>query len=173
MRDRIASFNIINRWTTGGLIFIFVVLVIAAVESQADYSEAWLKETPKIEQVFENTVAEEFAVVFYKEGCPYCEAAQEEVTETARQAPFPVYYVDTESAMGKKLISVTHIKYASTIVVFRTSQNEGKTIHQLLFSESGERKEKFSFTRWSYADKKEGTYVPLTENIKAALNPKE
>jgi thiol-disulfide isomerase/thioredoxin len=104
--------------------------------------------TPHIEQILSKNSSEKFAIVFYKKGCPYCRAAKAEVLFEAKQTKFPVYYVDTESKIGQKLVVEVAIKYASTITVFEQNKK----------------------VNYSYADKIAGDYVPLTHNIWQAFD---
>lgn len=129
--------------------------------------------TPQIESVFDTTVTEQFGVVFYKKGCPYCEAAKSTVLELAPKANYPVYYIDTQSDMGKKLIPITKIKYASTIVIFNFNQDNRLPISQILFSKNYDESREFNTELWSYADDINGNKVALIDNIKKAFGIQE
>lgn len=154
----------------GILILITAVITFVALLklSTTDKRNNDFKPTAYIENVFDTTVADKFAVVFYKPGCPYCEAAKNTVLELAPDAKIPVYYINTQSEMGKKLIPIAKIKYASTIAVFDFENKNQLPISQILFANNSKNGEA-AIERWSYADSKDGEKVALPENIKKAF----
>jgi len=130
-----------------------VILICSGVIYSHMKEESALKSqdftpTPHIEQVLAKSSSDKFAIVFYKKGCPYCRAAKAEVLFEAKQTKFPVYYVDTESEVGQKLVVEATIKYASTITVVEQNKK----------------------VNYSYADKIAGNYVPLIHNIRQAFD---
>lgn len=147
-----------------GIVMSFVLFNIRSKTENKDFTP-----TSRIESVFDTTVTDQFAVVFYKKGCPYCEAAKSTVLKLAPQAKYPVYYIDTQSDIGQKLIPITKIKYASTIVIFNFKQENRLPISQVLFSKNYDASKEVNVKRWSYADKVDGKKVPLVNNIKNAF----
>lgn len=125
--------------------------------------------TPQIEKVFNTTSTDKFAIVFYKKHCPYCEIAKSSVVKLAQKSKYPVFYIDTQSEMGKKLIPITKIKYASTIVVFTLKERGNLPIGQVIFSEKSDEQNTFTIERWGYADNLGGKKVSLVKNIKKAF----
>lgn len=158
-----------KKWI-GLYIFVMIIGTIALFGLFREKNEAKdFIPTAQIEKVFDTTRTDKFAVVFYKKQCPYCEIAKPTVLRFARKAKYPIYYIDTQSEMGKKLIPLTKLKYASTIVVFTLKAEKQSTIGQALFSSNAEEEKRFKSERWSYANKIGGKKVVLENNIKKAF----
>ncbi|MEY8538296.1 glutaredoxin family protein [Lactococcus muris] len=114
-----------------------------------------LIETPNVLQKLNESekTNQKVILVFFKEGCPYCEAAKTEIEEAKKQADFPVFYVNTESKQGQQLKKRYGLQYASSLVIIQKQNNYISTEAVI-----------------SYADKNDrGQYIPLTENIKKAF----
>ncbi|WP_270243490.1 thioredoxin family protein [Lactococcus lactis] len=109
-----------------------------------------MKETPHLMQKLEDNDSKKEVLVFFRPGCPYCEAGQEKIKEISKKTKVPVYYVNTRSEIGKVLVKNFDLKYASTLTVI----------------DSGH------FKNIAYADKINGKIVPLTSNIKRVFNDK-
>ncbi|SEP72054.1 plasmid transfer operon protein [Streptococcus equinus] len=58
-------------------------------------------------------------IVFYKKGCPYCEAGIGKVRREAKQSNVTTLFVDVDSSDGKKLTSRFDVVKAPTIVMVR------------------------------------------------------
>lgn len=43
-------------------------------------------------------------LVFYKTGCPYCEASKKAVVTAAKESAYPMFYIDVESDKGQELV---------------------------------------------------------------------
>lgn len=110
-----------------------------------------LIETPNLARIISKNQSRAKAFVFFKKGCPYCRSARNDVLKESKKATIPVYFVDTNSEVGKKLVTDFEIKYASTISVVIEKK----------------------VTNYSYADKVNGKIVPLKANIKLALGVKK
>lgn len=58
-------------------------------------------------------------LVFYKVGCPYCEAGKKAVLSAAEKSVYPTFYVNVESEEGQLLVKKYQVKKAATIVTLR------------------------------------------------------
>lgn len=103
-----------------------------------------LRATSNLIQKLNDNGEQKEALVFFKDGCPYCRAGKSKIESEAQKAKFPVYYVDTQSDIGKLLVKSFKVKYASTITVV----------------------EKGKYKNIAYADKINGKIIPLSDNIK-------
>ena len=110
-----------------------------------------LIETPRLAHIISKNQADPKVFIFFKKGCPYCRSAKNDVLKESKKAMMPVYFVDTDSEVGKKLVSDFKIKYASTISVVSNKK----------------------VTNYPYADKINGKITPLRANIKVALGAKK
>lgn len=135
-------------WILGVLLVIAGVAIIGALffykplTSQKDFVE-----TPQLYQKLNQENSKKFVLVFFKNGCPYCRSAKDEITSAIKQSDIPVYIVNTESKTGIDLVNHFSIKYASTITVL----DSGK------------------FKSLPYADKIDKKIRPIKSNIKQAL----
>lgn len=107
------------------------------------HNSAEFVETPNLIQHLEASGTRKEILVFYQEDCPYCEAGVTEIKAARKKTKFPVYYVNTQSQTGKILVKNFNIKYASTLTVIQSGK----------------------YRNVAYADKINGKYVPLKENI--------
>lgn len=137
-----------STWIVGVLLVIAGVAIMGALffykpsMSQRDFVE-----TPQLYQKLNQEKSKKFVLVFFKNGCPYCRSAKDEIASAIKQSDIPVYIVNTESKTGKDLVNHFRIKYASTITVL----DSGK------------------FKSLPYADKIDGKIKPIKSNIKQAL----
>lgn len=113
-----------------------------------------LVETPNVMQRLNESENknQKIILVFFKDGCPYCEAAKTEIEKSKIQANFPVLYVNTESREGQQLKRKYKLQYASSLVIIQKQKNTVTTEVVV-----------------AYGDKIRGQYVPLTENIQKAF----
>lgn len=58
-------------------------------------------------------------LVFYKKGCPYCEAGKKAVILEAEKSASPTFYIDVESEAGQVLVKKYQIQKAATLVTLR------------------------------------------------------
>ena len=61
-------------------------------------------------------------LVFYKPGCPYCEAAQKSVVTTARNSKYKTYFVNVTKERGIEISRQYHVTRAATIVTIRNKR---------------------------------------------------
>ena len=56
-------------------------------------------------KVYNDTVNEDVNIVFYKKGCPYCEAGMGKIKSETKQSDVTTFYVDVDSEDGQVLVS--------------------------------------------------------------------
>ncbi|MCO7179469.1 MULTISPECIES: conjugal transfer protein TraF [Streptococcus] len=74
-------------------------------------------------KVYNDTVNENVNIVFYKKGCPYCEAGISKVNSEAKQSDVTTFYVDVESEDGNTLVDYFNIEKAASIVKIRDGKS--------------------------------------------------
>lgn len=67
-------------------------------------------------KVYNDTVNENINIVFYKKGCPYCEAGMSKIKSEAKNSDVTTFYVDVESEDGQVLVRRFDIAKAPAIV---------------------------------------------------------
>lgn len=70
-------------------------------------------------KVYNDTVNENINIIFYKKGCPYCEAGMSKIKSEAKQSDVTTFYVDVNSTDGQALTSRFDVVKAPTIVTIR------------------------------------------------------
>lgn len=72
------------------------------------------------EQVYvDAAVNQDVNLVFYKRGCPYCEAGKIAVIDAAKKSAYPTFYIDVESESGQVLVKKYQVQKAATLVTLR------------------------------------------------------
>lgn len=74
-------------------------------------------------KVYNDTVNENINIVFYKKGCPYCEAGMSKIKSEAKDSDVTTFYVDVESEDGQVLVSRFDIVKAPAIVMIRDGKS--------------------------------------------------
>ena len=74
-------------------------------------------------KVYNDTVNENINIVFYKKGCPYCEAGMSKINSEAKQSDVTTFYVDVESEDGNTLVDYFNIEKAASIVKIRDGKS--------------------------------------------------
>ncbi len=88
-------------------------------------------------------------LVFYKTGCPYCQAGKQAVVTAAKESAYPTFYIDVDSDKGQQLVKQYQVEKAATIITLR----DGESQHYL------------------YAKKtQKGKITANTKNIEEAFN---
>lgn len=67
-------------------------------------------------KVYNDTVNEDVNIVFYKKGCPYCEAGMGKIKSETKQSDVTTFYVDVDSEDGQVLVSRFNVTKAPTIL---------------------------------------------------------
>lgn len=62
-------------------------------------------------------------LVFYKTGCPYCQAGKQAVVTAAKESAYPTFYIDVDSAKGQQLVKQYQVDKAATIITLRNGQS--------------------------------------------------
>ncbi|CBZ49407.1 hypothetical protein SGGBAA2069_c22350 [Streptococcus gallolyticus subsp. gallolyticus ATCC BAA-2069] len=70
-------------------------------------------------KVYNDTVNEDVNIVFYKKGCPYCEAGMSKIKSEAKQSDVTTFYVDVDSTDGQSMAARFDVVKAATIVKIR------------------------------------------------------
>lgn len=97
-------------------------------------------------------------VVFFSNGSDYSKAGTKEVLQEAKNSNYPVYYVDVDSPDKASVISLA-------ISNDRLYQEDISKINAATLITNSKR----HMDIIQYADKVDGKYVPLTDNIKKAF----
>ena len=74
-------------------------------------------------KAYNDTVNENVNIVFYKKGCPYCQAGMSKIKSEAKQSDVTTFYVDTDSTDGQVLTSRFSVTKASTILKIRNGKS--------------------------------------------------
>ena len=74
-------------------------------------------------KVYNDTVNENINIVFYKKGCPYCEAGMSKIKSEAKQSDVTTFYVDVDSTDGQALTSRFDVEKAPAIVKIRDGKS--------------------------------------------------
>lgn len=135
-----------------GTILAVAILCFAVVGIQTTWVGYVARDYDKhlTEQVYvDATVNQNVNLVFYKRGCPYCEAGKKAVINASEKSSYPTFYIDVESESGQALVKKYQVRKAATILQIRGSKVE----------------------MFSYAVKnKSGTFTSNTAAIKEAFN---
>lgn len=74
--------------------------------------------------VYMNTAIDQNVnLVFYKTGCPYCQAGKKAVVIAAKDSPYPTFYIDVDSDKGQQLVKQYQVDKAATIITLRNGQS--------------------------------------------------
>lgn len=75
------------------------------------------------EQVYVDAVINQNAnLVFYRHGCPYCQAGKKAVITTAEKSAYPTFYINVESEEGQVIVKKYQVKKAASLVTIRDGQ---------------------------------------------------
>ncbi|MCO4677160.1 hypothetical protein Si006_01270 [Streptococcus infantarius subsp. infantarius] len=67
-------------------------------------------------KAYNDTVNEDVNIVFYKKGCPYCEAGMRKIKHEAKQSNVTTFFVNVDTTDGQALTSRFDVVKAPTIV---------------------------------------------------------
>lgn len=130
--------------------FILVMVSVFVVSLGSIYKQKLaMIDQPLNQSVFLDAVINENVnLIFYKDKCPYCKAAEETVINESKKNGLPTFFINLDSPDGQALKVKYNVKYASTMVTIR----RGKASNTL------------------YAKKTNGDYSADRSNIKKALS---
>jgi len=63
-------------------------------------------------------------LVFYKMGCPYCQAGKQAVVTAAKESAYPTFYIDVDSDKGQQLVKQYQVEKAATIITLRDGESQ-------------------------------------------------
>lgn len=105
-----------------GLLVGVIILVFSVIGVMATWNDYVAKDydTHLTETVYiDAAVNQNVNLVFYKLGCPYCQAGKKAVTSTAEDSPYPTFYINVETSEGQELVKQYHVEKAATIIQIR------------------------------------------------------
>lgn len=70
-------------------------------------------------KAYNDTINEDVNIVFYKKGCPYCEAGMRKIKHEAKQSNVTTFFVNVDTTDGQVLTSRFDVVKAPTIVTIR------------------------------------------------------
>lgn len=108
-----------------------------------------LKQDKNVAQSILKNDKQKQALIFFREHCPYCEAATLKLLEAKKESKLPISFVNTRSNIGRVLVQKLGLVDASTIVVL----------------------DRGSARKYIYAIKKNGKIQADEETINQALRP--
>lgn len=106
------------------------ILCFTVIGVQTIWTEDVVKDYNRhlTEQVYvDAAVNQNVNLVFYKRGCPYCEAGKKAVINAAGKNQFPTFYIDVESEDGQDLVKKYQVEKAATIVQIRGGRSKRVT----------------------------------------------
>ena len=99
-----------------------LVIVFAAIGGRYTWNEFISKDYDHhlTQNVYvDAAVHQNVNLVFYKIGCPYCEAGKDAVVTAAKESPYPTFYINVDSDEGQELVNKYQVTKAATIVQIR------------------------------------------------------
>ncbi|MVX59034.1 thioredoxin [Streptococcus danieliae] len=77
------------------------------------------------ERVYVDSVEKETSnLVFYKEGCPYCQAGKQAIIEAAQASDIPTFYINVDTEDGQFLVKKYKVERAASLVRIREGKSE-------------------------------------------------
>ncbi|KXU10259.1 thioredoxin family protein [Streptococcus gallolyticus] len=72
----------------------------------------------------DTTINQNVNLVFYKTGCPYCQAGKKAVVTAAKENAYPTFYIDVDSDKGQQLVQQYQVEKAATIITLRDGESQ-------------------------------------------------
>ena len=108
-----------------GIVLFIMLLSFAAIGVKTVWQEVVFKDYDSHLTQNEYTVVDQNAnLVFYKSGCPYCQAGKQAVISAAEKSAYPTFYINVESEKGQVLVKKYQVKKAATIVTLRDGKQQ-------------------------------------------------
>lgn len=131
---------------------IFLIIIFVTFFLYTNKGKTTIYEQQLNQDIFLQAVVNENAnLIFFKDDCPYCSAAEQTIVKTSYKSKYPAFFVDLDTPEGQALKVKYNVKYASTIVIIR----KGKSRNEL------------------YSTKIQGKYSANRKTIEKALLEKE
>ena len=71
------------------------------------------------EQIISEKNPENYNIIFYKKGCPYCKAAKKDILTYQKDSKYITFFIDADSKVGRNLVSAYSVRKAATGITFR------------------------------------------------------
>ena len=142
--------RLVDTTKTIGVVVIAFFLAIVTIVALTNWGYFGSQDYDKhlTEQVYVDTVVNQNVnLVFYRTGCPYCEAGKTAVVVAAQKSVYPTFYIDVESESGQQLVKKYHVEVAATLIQIRDGKT--KLFHYAMKTSAGK-------------------YQPKTESIEEA-----
>lgn len=97
-------------------IVLFSVVVVPLIRRHSQYQGQALSE---VEYTLHKPQDRNLNLVFYKRGCPYCQAAEKEVISEAKRNKNKTYFINLDKARGLAVSEQYHVHKAYTIIKIR------------------------------------------------------
>lgn len=110
-----------------GIVLFIMLLSFAAIGVKTVWQDVFFKDYDSHLTQNEYTAAvvdQNVNLVFYKSGCPYCEAGKQAVISAAEKSAYPTFYINVESEKGQVLVKKYQVKKAATIVTLRDGKQQ-------------------------------------------------
>ena len=105
-----------------GIVLFIMLLSFAAIGVKTVWQDVFFKDYDSHLTQNEYAAAvvdQNVNLVFYKSGCPYCQAGKQAVISAAEKSAYPTFYINVESEKGLALVNKYKLKKAATIVKLR------------------------------------------------------
>lgn len=109
------------------IVLFIMLLSFAAIGIMTVWQENVLKDYDShlTQKEYTAAVVEQNAnLVFYKSGCPYCQAGKQAVISAAEKSAYPTFYINVKSEEGQVLVKKYQVKKAATIVTLRDGKQQ-------------------------------------------------
>ncbi|ELY5748217.1 thioredoxin family protein [Streptococcus iniae] len=63
-------------------------------------------------------------LVFYKAGCPYCQAGKSAVLKQVKNSKIDTYFINAKTEKGISIAKEYHVRFAPTIVMIRNGEKK-------------------------------------------------
>lgn len=102
-----------------GILLLLLTVIFIRAHGSYDYQMQNLQ----VLDIDATNLPENVNIVFYKEDCPYCQAAEKPVIFASKFSYYDTVFVDLGTVRGQQLKNILDVKYASSDVKIR----KGKT----------------------------------------------
>lgn len=110
-----------------GIVLFIMLLSFAAIGVKTVWQDVFFKDYDSHltqNEYVAAVVDQNVNLVFYKSGCPYCQAGKQAVISAAEKSAYPTFYINVESEKGQALVKKYQVKKAATIVKLRDGKQQ-------------------------------------------------